>query len=832
MVAMHPFLATLQTRVVAAAFRLRQSTQAKARCYRISPVTENFCVFLLFFLFIDFLGTAFSFAQAADPPPHLHNEQLAPISAIVKKEIRQGKIPGAVVIIGTRGKVLYRRAFGNRALKPHKLPMKVETIFDLASLTKVIATTTAVMKLSENGKINVDDPVFRYWPEFKSNGKEDITVRDLLTHYSGLKPDIPLDPGWSGYDAALEKVIDEKPLSPPGMRFLYSDINFIALGEIVGRVSGKPLDTYCDEQIFKPIGMKNTYFSPPASLQNCIAPTQYRHGRRGEMLCGVVHDPTTQRMGGVAGHAGLFSTADDLSLFARMLLSGGSLRKVGVLHPETIEKMTLPQSPSGKSPLRGFGWNIDAPLVSNRDALQPIGSYGHKGFTGTFLWIDPVSNIYVIILTNRVHPYGKGDAEPLRNEIMTVVSKVVGSLSEKQISARRPSLTLYYNRLNGNGGKNGVTKRVELGIDVLAKEGFRQLEGLRIGLITNHSGISSSGSRTIDLLRNAPGVKLKAIFSPEHGLSGNADDRVPSTQDPLSGVPVYSLYGDSLKPTEKMLDGIDALIFDIQDIGVRFYTYITTMGYALEAAAEKGIAFYILDRPNPLNSSSVQGPVLQEDLKSFTGYFPLPVRYGMTVGEMAEMYNKENSIGAELHVIKMVGYKRNFWFDETGLQWVNPSPNIRSLKQAVLYPGVALIEGANVSVGRGTETPFEVFGAPWIHAKKLAEYLTKRQIRGIRFVLADFTPKSRPYKNRRCYGVRIILSDRNALDSPALGIEITSALHRLYPKNFQLDKTLPLIGSRRVLQSVKNGVDPRQIVKEWQQALDRFRMMRAHYMLY
>ena len=240
---------------------------------------------------------------------------------------RAGNVSGAVVIIGAREKVLYRH-LGNRALRPHKLPMKVETIFDLASLTKVIATTTAVMQLSENGELNVDDHVFRYWPAFKSNGKEDITVRDLLTHYSGLKPDIPLDSGWSGYDVALEKVIDEKPLSPPGMRFLYSDINFIALGEIVRRVSGKSLDTYCDEQIFKPIGMKNT-FLPPASLQNCIAPTQYRHGIKGEMLCGVVHDPTTQRMGGVAGHAGLFSTAGDLSLFARMLLSGGSLRKMG-----------------------------------------------------------------------------------------------------------------------------------------------------------------------------------------------------------------------------------------------------------------------------------------------------------------------------------------------------------------------------------------------------------------------------------------------------------------------------------------------------------------------
>jgi uncharacterized protein YbbC (DUF1343 family)/CubicO group peptidase (beta-lactamase class C family) len=788
---------------------------------------------LVFFLFIDFLVAAsLSFAHAADPSSHLHKEQLAPISAIVKKEIRKGNIPGAVVIIGTREKILYRGAFGNRSLKPHRLPMKVETIFDLASLTKVVATTTAVMKLSENGTLNVDDPVFKYWPAFKSNEKENITVRDLLTHYSGLRPDIPLNPEWSGYEAALEKVIDEKPLSPPGMRFLYSDINFITLGEIIRRVSGKPLDLYCDEQIFKPIGMKNTYFSPPTSLQSCIAPTQYRHGNRGEMLCGVVHDPTTQRMGGVAGHAGLFSTADDLSLFARMLLSGGSLHKVGILHPETIEKMTLPQSPSGKSPLRGFGWNIDAPLVSNRDALQPIGSYGHKGFTGTFLWIDPVSNIYVIILTNRVHPYGKGDAEPLRNRIMTVVSKAIGALSEKQITARRPSLAAYYNRINSDCAKNGETQRVELGIDVLAKERFRQLEGLRIGVITNHSGISSSGSRTIDLLRNAPGVRLKAIFSPEHGLSGNADERVPSTKDPLSDIPVYSLYGDSLKPTEKMLDGIDALIFDIQDIGVRFYTYITTMGYALEAAAEKRIPFYVLDRPNPLNSLSVQGPVMEKDMRSFTGYFPLPVRYGMTVGEMAEMYNKENAIGAELHVIKMVGYKRTFWFDETGLQWVNPSPNIRSLKEAVLYPGVALIEGANVSVGRGTETPFEIFGAPWIHAKKIAEYLTQRQISGIRFIPADFTPKSSTYKNRRCHGVRVVLHNRNALDSPALGIEIASALHQLYPKDFQLDKTLPLIGSRKVLQSINKGLDPRQIANEWQQALDEFRNIRAHYMIY
>jgi uncharacterized protein YbbC (DUF1343 family)/CubicO group peptidase (beta-lactamase class C family) len=786
----------------------------------------------LCWIFIDLIVPALSFAHAADSLPRLRKELLAPISGIVQKEIQKGKIPGAVVVIGTGETVLYRRAFGYRALKPKKLPMKIGTIFDLASLTKVIATTTAVMKLSENGDLNLDDPVFRYWPDFKSNGKGEITARDLLTHYSGLKPDIPLNPEWAGYNSALTKVIEEKPLAPPKTRFLYSDINFIVLGELVRKVAGKPLDSYCAEQVFHPLGMKNTFFAPPKSLQSCIAPTQYQHGNRGKILCGEVHDPTARRMNGVAGHAGLFSTADDLSIFAKMLLAGGSIPNARILTPQTIENMTLAQSPGGRSPLRGFGWNIDAPLVSNRDALYPVGSYGHKGFTGTFLWIDPVSNIYIIILTNRVHPYGKGDAEPLRDRIMTVVSKAIGSLSEKQITARRPSLAVYYNGMNSNGDKYRGTKKVDLGIDVLVKNRFKPLEGLRIGLITNHSGADSSGRRTIDLLRNAPGVHLKAIFSPEHGLCGNSDDKVPSTKDPSTGIPVYSLYGDSLRPNDKMLSGLDALVFDIQDIGVRFYTYISTMGYALESAAQGGIAFYVLDRPNPLNSISVQGPVMEKDLESFTGYFPLSIRHGMTVGELSEMFNKEKSIGAELHVVKMTGYKRSSWFDETGLKWVNPSPNIRSLTEAALYPGVALIEGANISVGRGTGTPFEVFGAPWIHANKIAAYLNRRNISGVRFTPADFTPESSPYKKQRCHGVRIILTDRNALDSPVLGIEIASALHQLYPKEFQIDKTLSLIGSRKVLKKIRSGTDPRLIAKEWQGELDRFSELRKKYLIY
>lgn len=369
--------------------------------------------------------------------------KLKPLEKIIKEEIRSGRIPGAVVLVGTPEKVLYRRAFGYRALKPGKLPMSPDTIFDLASLTKVIATTTAVMQLVDNDKIRLDDPVCRYWPEFKSNGKEGITVRDLLTHYSGLKPDLSLQPDWYGYEMALRHIIDEKPLCSRGTRFIYSDINFEVLGELVRRISGKPLDVYCAEYIFEPLSMKDTFFKPPKSLRNRIAPAQYQHGGKGKILCGEVHDPAAYRMGGVAGHAGLFSTADDLSIFARMLLGGGSFEGIRIMNPLSVDKMTLPQSPSDKIPLRGLGWNVGSPFAFNRNELAPVGSYGHKGFTGTFIWIDPVSKMYIIILTNRVHPNGKGNAEPLRGKIMTFVSEALGPVSADRVLEQRPSLTIF-----------------------------------------------------------------------------------------------------------------------------------------------------------------------------------------------------------------------------------------------------------------------------------------------------------------------------------------------------------------------------------------------------
>jgi uncharacterized protein YbbC (DUF1343 family) len=336
----------------------------------------------------------------------------------------------------------------------------------------------------------------------------------------------------------------------------------------------------------------------------------------------------------------------------------------------------------------------------------------------------------------------------------------------------------------------------------------------------------------VDILAHAPGVKLRAIFSPEHGLSGTLDEKVASGRDPATGLPVYSLYGNVKRPTPEMLRGLDALVYDIQDAGVRFYTYITTLAYSMEAAASHNLDFYVLDRPDPINASAVQGPVLEPGLKSYVGYFALPVRYGMTVGEIAQLFNQENHIGARLHVIKMSGYRRDLWFDQTGLTWVPPSPNLRTMTQTTLYPGVAMVESSNISVGRGTTSPFEVIGAPWVSGTQLANYLNARQIPGISFAPVSFVPSSDRCGGKRCEGVRLRLTDRNVLDSPYLGIELAAALYRLCPGKFDLDRNVGMIGSREVVEEIKNGVDPREIRQRWQRRLNAFVTLRQKYLLY
>jgi uncharacterized protein YbbC (DUF1343 family)/CubicO group peptidase (beta-lactamase class C family) len=758
---------------------------------------------------------------------------LAVLDSIVLDAIHDREIPGAVLLVGHNGQVVYRKAFGNRALEPRREPMTVDTIFDIASLTKVVATTTAVMQLVQKGEVRVNDPVAKYIPEFAENGKDDITVRNLLTHFSGLREDVDLDPPWQGRDAGFRLAFAEKPVYPPGSRFLYSDTNFITLGALVERVTGSTFDQYCARKIFAPLQMSHTRFLPPAAWRPKIAPTEY--DEQGKMLRGVVHDPRARRMGGVAGHAGLFSTADDLSRFARALLNGSP-----ILAGEMVEKMTTPQQPPTAQILRGFGWDIDSPFSSNRGDLLPVGSFGHTGFTGTSMWIDPTTQTYIILLTNAVHPRGKGSAIALRSRVATAVAAALPLTVTEKDELRWQSITGYNEAQTAArrvATRNGA---VQSGIDVLEAHNFDVLRASagkkKIGLLTNQTGIDSQGRRTIDVLAQAPGVSLDAIFSPEHGVTGELDTTdIANSKDAATGVPIYNVYGAKdaqRRPSVEILKTLDAVVFDVHDVGSHFYTYEATLGYFLEAAAKAGIEMIVLDRPNPITGSFVQGAIPDPGHESFVNYFPVPVRHGMTMGELAKMFNTERNINARLTVVPMDGWMRGDWYDATGLPWINPSPNMRSLNEATLYPGVGLVEGTNVSVGRGTDTPFELLGAPWIKGTELAQYLNARNISGVRFVPVTFTPSTSNYSGQKCEGVNIFVVERNALDTGELGIELASALHKLYPEQYHMERMIELLCNQLVYDAIASGQDPRRIAEDWREPLEKFLQLRQKYLIY
>jgi len=759
--------------------------------------------------------------------------RLAVIDTIIKQAIDSGQIPGAVVLVGHRGRVVYRKAFGYRALEPRRERMTVDTIFDLASLTKVVATTTAVMQLVERGEVRPNDPVAKYLPEFAQNGKEDITVRELLTHYSGLEPDLDLKTAWQGKATAYAMALAEKPQDPPGAQFVYSDINFITLGALVEEVSKMTLDNYTQSKIFAPLKMTHTRYLPPPSWRSKTAPTQYDDD--GVMLRAVVHDPSARRMGGVAGHAGLFSTADDLAKFAQALLSGSK-----VLSPLAVEKMSTPQQPPNATSLRGFGWDIDSPFSTNRGDLLPVGSFGHTGFTGTSLWIDPVTKTYIILLTNSVHPHGRGTAVALRTKLATAIAAALPLTASEKEKLRWESITGYNEAMAGGRRLAARNGSVKTGIDVLEDHNFDLLRGpagkRKIGIVTNQTGIDSQGRRTIDVLAQAPGVSLEAIFSPEHGVTGALDTTdVGNSKDAATGVPVLSVYGATdaaRRPSVDILKTLDAVVIDIQDAGARCYTYETTVGYFLEAAAKAGIEVIVLDRPNPVTGSFVQGPVSDIGRENFVNYHPVPVRHGMTLGELATLFNAERDIHAQLQVQTMEGWLRGDWYDSTGLVWINPSPNLRSATEAALYPGVALVEGTNLSVGRGTDTPFELLGAPWIKGKELATYLNAREIAGVRFVPISFTPSSSNFAGEKCQGVNIVLLNRNVLDAPELGVELASALHKLYPQPWQMARMIEILANQAVFDAIARDEDPRRIAQDWQERLQQFMKIREKYLIY
>ena len=782
-------------------------------------------LYLLFCLLFLLEGPAHTLRAS---PAAFRPETLMQVDTVISEAIQKKKLPGGVLWL-ERGDEIYRKAYGKRSSVPVKEDMSVDTIFDAASLTKVIATAPCILKLIENSQIKLEDKASQFLPELTGDpNKSRITIRHLLTHTSGLLPGIRKGYDWSGTHTGIALACSEPSIGHAGYEHRYSDINFILLGEIVSRVTGKPLSAFAQETIFGPLQMKDTFFHPAETYLPRIAPTTMMDD--GSVLKGVVHDPTAGAMAGEAGHAGLFTSAHDLARFARMILQGGQLEGARILRPETVELMSSVQTPEAVSVRRGLGFDIDSPYAGPRGKTFPLGSFGHSGWTGTSLWIDPFSRTTVIFLSNRNHPSG-GDVRKLRYQLGTLAAEATG-FDFTAVSGALPAVT-------GRETTDTPEKiqypvgNVLSGIDVLIASAFAPLNDLRVGLITNPTGLNRDRRSTIDLLHEAPSVKLVSLFGPEHGIRGTADGKVEDGVDSRTGLPVRSLYAgkDRRKPSPEHLKEIDALVFDMQDIGCRFYTYLSTMGLAMEAAKEAGIQFVVLDRVNPLGGEKVAGPLRDGDQK-FVAFHDIPLQHGMTAGEIARLYQSELYPELDLSVVPLRHWKRSMRFDETGLPWIKPSPNMPNLAAATLYPGIGLLEFTNLSVGRGTSLPFELVGAPYIEPEALASQLSATNLPGLEFVPVRFTPESSVFEGEECGGVRILLKDPFTCESPRLGLALAQSLRKLYPDQWRTEKLNTLLCHPFTEKAILNQRPYKSIIAEWGKDLDSFRERRRSFLLY
>jgi uncharacterized protein YbbC (DUF1343 family) len=728
------------------------------------------------------------------------------IDAAVEDAIAEGKVPGAVIVVGRHDRVLLRRAYGFRQVQPERAPMTLDTLFDLASLTKPLATATSIMVLAERGALRLDDPVARYVPECADGGKAAVTLRQLLLHVSGLPADTPTDDFAHGRVEAVRHICDAPLRAAPGVRSIYSDIGFMLLEEVVRRITSQELPAFASGAIFAPLGMSETGFVPSEERRMRAAWTERVDG---VWRVGVVHDPRAFRLGGVAGHAGLFSTADDLALYARAILGGGQVEGKRVLSARSVAAMIAPYDVPGG--IRTLGWQVDSRWRG--EGLSPR-AFGHFGFTGTAVWIDPDKDLFTMVLSNRVHPDGTGDAKPLVARINTLAAQAIGPAVGRVQSCA------------------GRSNQVRTGIDVLREEGFERLRGAHVGLITNATGRARDGTSTVELFAGAPDVNLVALFTPEHGLGADRDGKVASGTDERTGLPIYSLYGEIFTPSAESLAGIDTLVFDIQDVGTRFYTYASTMRRAMQAARDHDLRFVVLDRPNPIDGIDVAGPVLVPTARSFVNYHALPVRHGMTVGELATMFDADDHLGVALSVVPMRGWLRSSYGDETGLPWVNPSPNLHSVDEALLYPALGLLEGSNLSVGRGTDAPFERVGAPWIDGDALASALAAEALPGVAFEAEAFTPRADRYAAQSCHGVHVTVRDRASFEPVRTGLAIARALRRLNPHDWDFRKLAGLIGDAAILQAIDAGLPLASIVDTYKVDLAAFSSRREKYLLY
>jgi uncharacterized protein YbbC (DUF1343 family) len=742
-------------------------------------------------------------------PPEPLPLDIPAIDALVNQALAEHRMPGAVVIIGRKSGVYFRRAYGQRALLPAPLPMTTTTIFDLASLTKPIVTASLVQWLIERRLLDLDDAVSKYLPTFGAHGKAEVSVRQLLEHTGGLPIVNPLKDYKDGPERAYERVFEQRLENAPGQNYLYGDLSYIVLGALVERVSGERLDVLAKRVLFEPLGMRETGYLPPRAELSRIAPTEVADERPIPLIHGEVHDPRAWLLGGVAGNAGLFSTADDVARFARMLLGEGELDGVRVLSRASVQELTRPEHVPGA--VRTPGWDVTSAYSKARGRFLSARAFGHGGYTGTSLWLDPERDLFVGFLSNRVHPKPEKSVIALEGDIADAAVAALAPAPPVCAAPRAP---------------------VQAGIDVLASRGFDSLRGRRVGLVTHRAAIDSEGRTTLDVLASAADVKLTSIMTPEHGLDASSEGKIADGFDSGRALPVYSLYGATLEPTARMLSDVDVLLVDLVDVGTRYYTYMSTLHQTLRAAAKFQIPVVVLDRPNPIGGVAVEGPVLEAAYENFVNYHPLPVRHGMTAGELAELINEERGLGARLEIVPAANWQRTLMQSDTGLRWQDPSPNLRDFEAALLYPAIGLVEATNVSVGRGTEQPFHVLGAPFIDAKAFMRALRAAALPGVHFGEIEFVPGAAPHQGERCHGIKATITDPLAFRPVLTGATLARILWRQNPKKWQSHKLIRLVGNRAVVEAIAGRMPMADVERSWQAELDAFRERRARHLLY
>lgn len=713
--------------------------------------------------------------------------------ALAEAAARSGG-PGAVAYVGTPSATLFHEAVGRRQIEPEPQPAALDTPYDIASLTKVIATATAVMRLRNAGALELDQPIEDLLPEAGFRG---VTIRHLLTHTSGLHAGLPYYKDLNTLDAMFERYAVRGSDWTPGTRRRYSDVGFMLLGRIVERVCGQPLDAYCAKHIFGPLGMTRTAFNPPAAWAGNCAATEACPWRRC-VVCGRVHDENAYAVGGVAGHAGLFSTAPDLAKFCRGLLEGR------VLKTETLAEMIrLGQTPV--YPWQGLGWKMNPWRCGAEGYLPSRHAFGHTGWTGVSLWIDHASGLFAILLGNTCHPIRAArDNETFRRVFHDAVARA------------------FYPR----------QANVHTGLDWLFWKGCRPIRGQRVGLLTNRAAVDELGRPILDVLRLSGEVRVTRIFTPEHGFAADVEAGEQVGDATLAKIPVTSLYGKRKAPTATELRGIDVLVADLQDVGARYYTYMATLLDCMKACAQSRTPVVVLDRPNPLGGLT-EGPVAR-DTGSLVCCAPIPARHGLTLGELALFFhehvmNKTKQL--DVTVCPIDQWNRGRLFRECALPWTPPSPNIPTPETALLYAGMCLFEGTNLNEGRGTDRPFHRVGAPWLDPEAVMRRIPPRERPGCALRAITYTPQSIPgkasnprYTDQACRGVEVLVHDPRAARPFMLAVALIAAIRAHHPQQFAWRAYFDVLaGSEDLRKAIETGASAWTLCRRFQPALDTFR---------